>query len=144
MSFKQHAKRLPNEKECEEEEEWLTEEPALHPGHAESRTTLTVYKPRDGAPTKGDIQLGGGLCYSVEWLGEAPAAKGHELVTHVEYELEGAVTLASGLRFKNPLLQHTMQAVQFVRYDEDVYAQLLHLEADNGGVEVDDDKLGPL
>lgn len=151
LNFRRAEGRPPNEAELAAEEQQLLQEPAFG-------TRALVDAPQaDGHITNADgqagrqvtvyeygVEPGQGLPYSVEWIGEKPSSKSVETVTSVEARVGGTVTLSSGRQFKNPPFAYTMYPVRFVRYDEDVYRQLLHIGANNGQVEVDDSKLGPL
>ena len=145
LNFRRAEGRVPNEAELAAQEALLLQEPAFGTralvdapqSDGQVGSQLTVLK-------DGSVKPGQGLPYTVEWIGERPSSKSVETVTGVEARLGGTVTLSSGRKFKNPPFAYTMYPVRFVRYDEDVYRQLLHIGANNGQVEVDDSKLGPL
>eukprot|EP00966_Prymnesium_polylepis_P104503 2420439-Prymnesium_polylepis.1 len=85
------------------------------------------------------------LAYPVKWIGAEPEKETVvDRIVSVEQHLGGTVVLASGLKFKNPHYQYCMFPVQFVRYDEHVYEELVRIGANNGVVETDNDKLGSL
>lgn len=107
--------------------------------------SVQICKPRDTDKAgHGCIKVGGDLMISVEWFDETPATKGSDEVTEVEEWLGGKVMLHSGRAFKNPLKRWTFYPIKFVRYDENVYNELVHTGTANACVETDIAKLGPL
>jgi hypothetical protein len=80
---------------------------------------------------------------AVEWLDDGkPTSKGSDEVTEVEEWLGGRVVLQSGRAFKNPLRRWTFYPIKFVRYDENVYNELVHAGAYNARVEPRQSKVG--
>lgn len=129
--------------ESEKQLEFMLTEPEFTVKSVGKEVVICKSRSTDKAG-RGCVRIGGADMLSVEWLCKVPTDKGEDKVVDVEQCLGGKVRLQSGKVFMNPLKRWTFYPIQFVRYDENVYNELVHAGADNSRVETDNAKLGPL